>query len=118
MASEKLSKDVVLYFSAADIASRSGARCGICIMFFPQSSCTAVKGAISGDKGVCGLYVNGPNAAKMLTPHLSKQTAGYSEEGPTHCGSCEYYGGGPEKGPCKIVEGEVEFHGCCNAWED
>lgn len=117
----KLEKAVVLYFTAEEIGSPEGARCGKCMMFVSGGFCTIVQGKIDGTHGVCGLYVNGPmeheeEAADMaMTPKL---VAGYIENGPTHCGNCEYYGGWEKKqGPCEKVRGTVEYHGCCNAWE-
>jgi hypothetical protein len=75
-----------------------------------------VDGEILAAHGVCGLFVNGREAVEKK---LSKELAGYVEEGPTHCGNCEYYTGGKKQsGACRKVGGLVEFHGCCNQWEE
>ena len=114
----KVAKHVMLYFPPELIASKNGARCGLCTMFYPSNGCTAVKGSISGTHGVCGLYVNGANSKEPGHPAISKEISSYTEDGPTHCGSCKYYGGDDTAGPCEVVEGTVAYHGCCNAWED
>jgi hypothetical protein len=82
---------------------------------------------VSFEHGVCGLYVGGKPMPESDThkpmPVVPRSVAGYIEEGgvPTHCGNCEYYLPLPaadvRSGHCKIVEGIVNFYGCCNAWE-
>lgn len=117
----KLDPAVALYFPARIIAEREGASCGRCFMYrgYPRGkgSCTIVEGSIDGAKGVCGLYVHGKGESDETATKLSKSMSGYTEEGPTHCGSCEYYGGDSQRGPCQKVAGTVEFNGCCNHWE-
>ncbi len=104
-----IEKSVALYFSPESIGSDSGARCGIC-KFYRDKSCTIVDGKIDPDKGICGLYVN---------HKVSKQEAGYSEAGPTHCANCDemlvprLFG----ESRCKKVQGMVEGRACCNLWE-
>jgi hypothetical protein len=117
--SDKLSKSVVLYFPPALIGQNEGARCGKCIMFVRTGHCTAVAGSIDGEHGVCGLYVHGRTSGSDVQGMIPKHAAGYTEEGPTHCGNCEYYGGGIKPdGPCRKVEGEVAYNGCCNFWSN
>jgi len=124
----KLDPAIVLYFPASEIGEEDGARCGACMMYVAARGpnigrCTVVEGAIRGDTGVCGLYVHGKHSGPEMKGMISKEIAGYIENGPTHCGNCEYYGGVPdsggddESGPCEKVSGTVEFHGCCNYWE-
>lgn len=121
-----LDKAEVLYFEPESIGSPEGARCGICWKFNPFNKlCVEVEGSISGMRGICGLYVNGdPAGAKIplaVVParKISKREAGYSEQGPTHCGNCDemfipvVYG----QSPCKEVVGMVEGRGCCNVWK-
>ena len=114
----KLEKEVVLYFPPGLIGNDEGACCGHCMMFIENGRCTSVAGAIDADKGVCGLYVHGSPRGAGYSGEIPKDVAGYTENGPTHCGSCRFYGwGDQEKGSCEVVEGTVEYHGCCNAWE-
>lgn len=116
----KIDQAAALYFPARIIGQPEGASCGRCFMYrgYPrgQGSCTVVEGAINGPNGICGLYVHGKGDSDETAEKLSKKSAGYSEEGPTHCGSCEYYGGNSNSGPCQKVSGTVEFGGCCNLW--
>lgn len=124
---EKLDPAVVLYLPAKSINAKTGASCGECWKFIgdktAKGSCVEVEGTIDGATGVCGLYIAG-NLLADANPQvstgivqISKSIAGYSEEGPTHCGTCEYYGGDATSGPCEKVKGTVEFGGCCNRWE-
>ena len=125
---DKLDKAIVLYFPAKILGSAVGAHCGDCWKFVGSETgpgkCIEVEGAINPAHGVCGLYVNGRvfDGVKPRLPEsvhqVSKLTAGYIEEGPTHCGNCEYYRGYQQpRGVCAKVEGFVEFEGCCNHWE-
>lgn len=125
----KLDKAVVLYMPAEVIGSNVGAHCGDCWKFIGSESgsgkCVEVEGAINPAHGVCGLYVNGrvfdgvkPNLPETVV-QISKAIAGYVENGPTHCHSCEYYRGTQEgSGPCEKVSGAVEAFGCCNQWQE
>jgi hypothetical protein len=124
----KLDKAIVLYFNEEALGSKVGAHCGDCWKFVGSESgegtCIEVAGAINPAHGVCGLYVNGRvfDGVKPALPtpvvQISKTIAGYVEQGPTHCGNCEYYEGTEDgSGPCKKVAGTVEFFGCCNHWE-
>ena len=126
--SAKLDKAIVLYFPAPVLGSNVGAHCGDCWKFIGSESgpgeCIEVDGDIQPAHGVCGLYVNGRvfDGVKPDLPvpvaKISKVIAGYVEQGPTHCGNCEYYMGSEEgSGPCKKVQGTVEYDGCCNHWE-
>jgi hypothetical protein len=124
--SQLLDKTEVLYFEPQSIGSPDGARCGICWKFDPFArACVEVDGTISGTRGICGLYINGDPAGNKIpvsslpARKISKEEAGYSEEGPTHCGNCDemfnrtVYG----NSICKKVKGMVEGRGCCNVWE-
>jgi hypothetical protein len=125
---EKIDKAVVLYMPPKVLGSNVGAHCGDCWKFIGSESghgrCIEVDGVINGPHGVCGLYVNG-RVFDGIKPHLpepvtkiSKEIAGYIEQGPTHCGNCdEKLDGNAPRSLCKKVEGEIEFFGCCNRWE-
>jgi hypothetical protein len=124
----KLDKAIVLYFPGETLGSKVGAHCGDCWKFIGSEAgpgqCIEVAGEITPAHGVCGLYVNGrvfdgvkPKLPKSVV-QISKVIAGYVEQGPTHCGNCEYYMGSFEgSGPCKKVDGTVQYFGCCNHWE-
>jgi len=126
---KKLDKAVVLYFPAKILGSNVGAHCGDCWKFVGSESagpgkCIEVEGAIQPAHGVCGLYVNGRvfDGVKPKLPvpvaQVPKIVAGYVEEGPTHCGNCEHYGGSEDgSGPCEKVAGTVQYFGCCNQWD-
>lgn len=128
MSEPKLNKAVVLYMPAKVLGSHVGAHCGDCWKFVGLESatgkCIEVAGAINGPHGVCGLYVNGrvfdgvkPKLPEPVT-QVSKEIAGYVENGPTHCGNCdEKLGGESLVSECKKVAGEIEYFGCCNRWE-
>ena len=125
---EKLDKAVVLYMSAKVLGSHVGAHCGDCWKFIGSENasgeCIEVAGEINGPHGVCGLYVNGrvfdgtkPNLPEAVV-QITKEVAGYVENGPTHCGNCEYMMNNTEStSPCRKVAGEIEYFGCCNQWE-
>jgi len=103
---------------ADEIGSEAGAICGNCRLYFGDregnGGCTVVKGTINGPRGICGLYVNGTPAKTGKSGTLDPSTVGYELVGPTHCGSCKFF---DERGSCKIVEGQIEAGGCCNAWQ-
>jgi hypothetical protein len=125
----KIDKAVVLYMSAKVLGSHVGAHCGDCWKFVGEEKgpgeCIEVAGPINPAHGVCGLYVNGrvfdgikPKLPRSVT-QISKEVAGYVEEGPTHCGNCdEKLGGDSPVSECKKVEGDIEYFGCCNRWEE
>lgn len=125
---QKLDKAIVLYFDEEALGSKVGAHCGDCWKFIGSESgtgtCIEVEGPINPAHGVCGLYFNGrvfdgekPNLPVDVV-QISKTIAGYVEQGPTHCGNCEYYRGTDDgSGPCAKVAGTVEYFGCCNHWE-
>jgi len=127
---KKLDKAVVLYMPGKVLGSNVGAHCGDCWKFVGSETgkpgeCIEVDGPINPAHGVCGLYVNGRvfDGVKPNLPcypkKVSKKIAGYVEIGPTHCGNCdEKLGGSSPVSECKKVEGEIEFLGCCNRWEE
>ncbi len=110
------------------LGSNVGAHCGDCWKFIGKEGgsgrCIEVAGPINGPHGVCGLYVNGrvfdgiqPKLPEPVA-QVSKEIAGYVEQGPTHCGNCdEKLGGDSATSECKAVAGTIEFDGCCNRWE-
>jgi hypothetical protein len=121
---ELIDKSTALYFEPESIGSPDGARCNICWKFNPiEKSCIEVEGKIDGPRGICGLYMNGAPAGHYLVLKLSRKVtkaeAGYSENGPTHCGNCDemvvrkVYG----SSPCKKVKGLVDGRACCGLWE-
>ena len=121
--SEKDSKAAVLYFKPGSIARAAGARCGACWKFISDpGACLEVKGEIKAG-GVCGLYVNGvPHPTRLdhrwRITMVSKEEAGYEDEGDTHCVSCEYMANPSDaSSPCEKVEGLIEQRGCCNEHE-
>jgi hypothetical protein len=119
--SGKLDQAIVLYMTAAEIGKSKGAHCDDCRMFIGKDhaigKCGAVEGPINGETGVCGLYVFGEPNQLTKSGTLSKETAGYIDNGPTHCASCEYFQG---VGSCEKVQStpsQIEDGGCCNHWE-
>lgn len=125
--SSKLDPAVVLYLPAKLLNAPAGAACGGCWKFMgdknAKGNCVEVEGSIDGPTGVCGLYIAGDllaNADPQVSEgivQITKAVSGYSEVGPTHCGSCEYYGGDQKSGSCEKVKGVVDFGGCCNRFE-
>jgi hypothetical protein len=120
---EKDAKSAVLYYKPASINRAGGARCGACWKFIRNTGeCLEVAGDIAVG-GVCGLYVNGvPHPSRLdhtwRITKISKEEAGYSDEGDTHCVNCEYMAQpGDASSPCEKVEGLVEQRGCCNEHE-
>jgi hypothetical protein len=118
---EKKSKSAALYFKPASINRAGGARCGACWKFLRNpGECLEVDGDISVG-AVCGLYVNGvphPTALehKWRITKVSKQEAGYIEEGDSHCVACSNMHSPSEPtSPCKKVEGLIEQQGCCTS---
>lgn len=119
-----IDKAAALYYTPESIGSPDGARCDICWKFNARDRlCVEVDGRINGPRGICGLYVHGTpvgdHLASVPSRKVTKQEAGYSEEGPTHCGNCDemivrvVYG----ESRCKKVQGMVEGRACCNLWE-
>lgn len=118
----KIDPAIVLYYPTKDIHQPEGAHCGKCMMYVSEEGeklghCTVVMGDIDPDRGVCGLYVHGKHSGPDMMGMTSKKVAGYVLEAPTHCGNCRHYEGDKKQGPCEIVQGKVEFRGCCNYWE-
>lgn len=117
---ELLDQAEVLYMSAEEIGKSKGAHCDDCIMFIGEKDADGKCGAVAGKikaHGVCGLYVFGEPNQLVKIGTLSKETAGYTDDGLTHCGTCKYFGG---EGKCAKVKNEpkkIEFGGCCNAYE-
>ncbi len=117
----KLRPETVVYLGPEQINDDTGAHCGACFFFHkPTSQCFLTKPAkCNAEHGVCDFYIGGENphaenaeaGPQELVP---KTMAGYIEEGPTHCASCEYFNG---KDACKKVGGHIEPGGCCNHWE-
>lgn len=123
---KKLDKGVVLYFRPESIAVPEGSHCGVCWKFVigdgkGKGKCLEVKGAIDGPRGTCGLYVHGKPfkwAPNFEITQVSKEEAGYVEEGPTHCVTCEYMEKPSDKtSMCESVEGVIHQLGCCNGHE-
>lgn len=116
-------KSAALYFEPESIGSPDGARCNICWKFNAvEKTCVEVAGKINGPRGICGLYVNGAPSGHTVLRQIrcvAKAEAGYSENGPTHCGNCTYmltrqvYG----ESPCRKVKGLVDGRACCGLWE-
>jgi hypothetical protein len=120
---EKDAKSAVLYFKPASINRAGGARCGACWKFIRNTGeCLEVQGDIEVG-GVCGLYVNGvPHPTRLdhrwRITKISKEEAGYTDEGDSHCVSCKHMANpGNATSPCEEVEGLVEQRGCCNEYE-
>lgn len=91
--------------------------CSKCKYFVRGGQCLLVKGFISGDKGSCNLWVEGP--MRMWPIHKSPMTkveSGYVEApGGPRCGTCAFYRDPKE---CELVKGVINpKRGCCNAWK-
>ncbi len=113
----KLDQAVVLYMDGSEIGRPEGARCADCKTFIKGGKCGIVAGKISGEKGVCGLYVFGTPGQISEPGTLPQEVAGYVEMGATHCGSCEYFGGANKCQKVKSEPKKIEAEGCCNAYE-
>jgi hypothetical protein len=116
---DKLDPAVALYLPPKDIGEKEGAYCGACMMFVWEKGntghCTVVAGEINGPHGICGLYVHGEHSGPDMKGTISKKTAGYEEDGPTHCDNCVYFLRSQKA--CERISGTVEAQGCCNCWE-
>lgn len=114
-----IEKPVVLYMDAALIDAATpdppGAACAKCTLYFSDvSACAVLIPAEVSPTGVCGLYVGGPSDTMAQPLQLVPQeVAGYVENGPTMCGNCANF---IKPMHCRIVTGQVEAGGCCNAW--
>jgi hypothetical protein len=116
-----LDKPVVLYMDAALIDTATpdppGAACLKCALFLADlSACEVLIPPQVTPTGVCGLYVGGPATDSQADPPLElvpAEVAGYTDDGPTMCGNCAYF---LKPSHCRIVKGNVEAGGCCNAW--
>lgn len=114
----KLDKAVVLYMGP-ELTGPKGANCGSCMMYLTDTSeCSVVRPAVVKSHGVCGLYVHGkPTTTEDHKPMkiVPKEVAGYTDDGPTRCGTCEY--ALMESTACAKVAGQIHPYGCCNAYE-
>lgn len=123
---EKLDQAVVLYMGPElldkagkkAVVDEPGAACGKCMMFLKDTSeCSILKPSKVDAYGVCGLFVGGAPATSKEHPPMKlvpQETAGYSDDGPTRCGTCAYF---EEPSACAKVSGEVDENGCCNGYE-
>lgn len=117
-----IEKPVVLYMDAALIDAATpeppGAACGKCALFIgDMSACEILVPPQVSPTGVCGLYVGGQPTNSQADQPLGlvpAEVAGYIEEGPTMCGNCANF---IKPVHCRIVQGQVEAGGCCNAWK-
>src|SRR5262245_28873496 len=105
-----LEKPVVLYMDRAIIDQASpdppGACCAKCVFYAPEGSrCRILAIDHVEPMGVCCLFVGG-----LIPPEV----AGYQDEGTTMCGNCTFF---LKPSRCRIVAGDVEAGGCCNAWK-
>lgn len=118
----KLRPETVLYLSPDEIGDESGAHCGGCLFFETETSNCFITSPskCNGEHGVCGFFIGAVGGKGILRKEgkplelIPKEKAGYVEEGPTHCASCEYFNG---KDGCAKVGGQIEPNGCCNHWE-
>ena len=103
-------------------------RCGACNMYEEETgTCTLVKGDIDPEFGTCIYWAyrrTKPMIGKKYEPEMDKEDAQYYEipkvgllEGGSYCGICEYYKGDINGGECSIVEGDIDYTGCCISWE-
>lgn len=120
----KLSKVEAVYLTAAAVGGPGlGTHCGKCRDFIVLTGecMITTDPKVSPSHGICTQYIHGaPHAYGVPARLISKATVGY-EEGmsvPTYCGRCKYYGGNQYAGLCAKVEGDVEYGGCCNLYED
>lgn len=127
----KLDQSVVVYLTPQQIGDEKGAHCGACIFFNKsRSECLlTTPSACNADKGVCSAFLGGNSIFKDSGSPLQllpKTNAGYIEEAPTRCSTCEYWKGKEkedpeapvdEEGACEAVSGTIYAGGCCNKWE-
>lgn len=117
----KLRPETVTYLTAEQIGDETGAHCGACFFFHkPTGQCFLTSPPkCNAERGVCDFYLHGENpfaenAEAGPQELIPKKDAGYIEDGPTHCSSCEYFDG---KSACQKVGGDIDPGGCCNHWE-
>lgn len=130
---DKLPQAVVVYLSPSEIGDEEGAHCGGCIFFNVKSSeCLLTTPAkCNAEHGVCALFIGQPGKETEIKKPpfglISKESAGYIEDGPTRCSVCEYWQGKKKEDPdapvdeeatCEKVAGKIQAGGCCNAWEE
>lgn len=93
-------------------------RCRDCWKYIPATRRCAELGRndVVSPNGYCILWAEG-RQAQHLEPHGSytKSEVGYGEDpNGTLCRRCEYFDG---HSSCKIVEGTISPHGCCDNQE-
>lgn len=121
---KKIKQESVVYMTPEQIGTDEGAHCGECFFFHrPTSQCFITSPSkCNAQRGVCDYYIHGnlwkdiEGKVDKIVPQelVPKEAAGYTEDGPTHCKTCEYF-----EGPhaCSRVRGHVDAHGCCNNWD-
>jgi hypothetical protein len=119
----KISKSAAGYLPAKLVGTEQvGTFCGKCRDFVKSTSeCLILtEPRVSATNGTCTQFLRGePYTNAKPLKLVPKEVVGYIEgdEVPTFCGRCEYYGeSGRLKGSCAIVEGMVDYGGCCNAY--
>ena len=115
----------------AYVNDKSNPRCGACNMYIEGGKCSLVKGEIDPEYGECIFWAyrrTKPIVGKEHKPMLTQKEAFYEiippvgdgiHEGGSLCGICKHYlpsNADPMVGKCEMVEGEIEYHGCCIAW--
>lgn len=111
------------YLTADQVGtSEIGTKCSKCRDFIRSTSecLITIDSKVSGERGTCTQFLKGQpyDRAKPLLL-IPKEAVGYIEGDavPTFCGRCEYYvGGHGYKGKCEIVEGSIDYGGCCNSY--
>ncbi len=110
----------------AYVNDKSNPRCGACNMYLETGKCTLVEGDIDPEYGECTYWAyrrTKPIVGKKYEPMLDKKEAGYYEtpkvgllDGGSYCGICKFYTGDVNGGKCEMVEGDIDYTGCCIAW--
>jgi hypothetical protein len=120
----KLSKSVAGYLSAKLVGTEQiGTSCQKCRDFIKGSSeCLILtEPKVSGPSGTCTQFLKGePYTNAKPLRLVPKEVVGYIEgdDVPTYCGRCKYYTEhGRLRGECEVVEGMVDYGGCCNGYE-
>ena len=121
----KLSKPAAGYLSARLIGTEGGpgTKCSRCRDFIKSTGeCLILTDPqVSAEHGTCTQFLRGEPYTRAKPLRLvPKEVVGYIEgnDVPTFCGRCEYYTEhGRYKGECKLVDGTIEYGGCCNFYE-
>ena len=120
----KISKTAAGYLSAKLIGTEQiGTKCSKCRDFIEKTSeCLITDDSkVSGPKGTCTQFLRGqPYYSAKPLRIIPKEVVGYIEgEGvPTFCGQCKaYIEHGRMTGGCKMVEGSIDYGGCCNLYQ-